>query len=291
MKTNHLRRFATILFPSLLILLASASCTRSALRSDTSLSQKNLQIVAEDSDMIVKKIKSEAESQKMPNQTDELYDERLDMSTPIGDPPTTSLIVINGEKVRDFSDKRLNNDTIGELKQILKRKNYILDDIKILKDDKSLAKYRQGGFVKSGEEKWLEIVYEIKAHPINQKGEIFEVTAQMPYYPGGEKALMAFIDQNIRYPKKMIQDSVHGRVIVYCIIEKDGSIEEYGIANNLLKDKSGNPCTDSAIKKQCEQEALRIVKMMPRWEPGKKVNGEPVRVRYNIPVNFDSFSL
>ena len=291
MKTNHLRRFATILFPSLLILLASASCTRSALRSDTSHSQKNLQIVAEDSDMIAKKIKSEAGSQKMPNQTDELYDDRLDMSTPIGDPPTTSLIVINGEIVRDFSDKRLNNDTIGELKQILKRKNYILDDIKILKDDKSLEKYRQGGFVKSGEEKWLEIVYEIKAHPINQKGEIFEVTAQMPYYPGGEKALMAFIDQNIRHPKKMLQQGVRGKVIIYCIIEKDGSIEEFGIANNLLKDKSGNPCTDSAIKKLCEQEALRLVKMMPRWEPGKKENGEPVRVRYNIPINFDSFSL
>ena len=287
MKTNHLRRFATILFPSLLILLASASCTRSALRSDTSLSQKNLQIVAEDSDMIVKKIKSEAESQKMPNQTDELYDERLDMSTPIGDPPTTSLIVINGEIVRDFSDKHLNNDTIKELKEILKRKNYILDDIKILKDDKSLEKYRQGNFVKSGEEEWLEIVYEIKAHPINQKGEIFVTAAHMPWFPGGDKALMKFINNNIRHPEKMLQQGIHGKVVIYCIIEKDGNIEEYGIAKNLLKDKSGNPCTDSAIKKLCEQEALRVFKMMPqRWEPGRNEKGEPVRIRYNIPFTF-----
>ena len=108
----------------------------------------------------------------------------------------------------------------------------------------------------------------------------------MPFFPGGEKALMKFINNNIRHPKKMLQQGVRGKVIVECIIENDGSIEEYGIVNNLLKDKSGNPCTDSAIKKQCEQEALRLVKMMPRWEPGKKVNGEPVRIRYNIPFTF-----
>ena len=262
-----------LIFLLLIALLAVAPCSRNANHSEESCPQEDT--------VVAKKIVYLPDSLEIKSQ-----DELLDLNTPIGDPPTTSLIVINGEIVRDFSDKRLNNDTIGELKQILKRKNYILDDIKILKDDKSLAKYRQGGFVKSGEEKWLEIVYEIKAHPINQKGEIFEVTAQMPYYPGGEKALMAFIDQNIRYPKKMIQDSVHGRVIVYCIIEKDGSIEEFGIANNLLKDKSGNPCTDSAIKKLCEQEALRIVKMMPRWDPGRNEKGEPVRIRYNIPFTF-----
>ena len=268
-----------LIFLLLIALLAVAPCSRNANHSEESCPQEDT--------VVAKKIVYLPDSLEIKSQ-----DELLDLNTPIGDPPTTSLVIINGKIGRDFShNERLENDTIKEIIKIFKKRNFIVDDIKILKDDKSLAKYRQGGFVKSGEEEWLEIVYEIKAHPINQKGEIFEVTAQMPYYPGGEKALMAFIDQNIRYPKKMIQDSVHGRVIVYCIIEKDGSIEEYGIANNLLKDKSGNPCTDSAIKKLCEQEALRLVKMMPRWEPGKKVNGEPVRVRYNIPVNFDSFSL
>ena len=279
MKTNNLWRFATIFFLSSAIFLTMVSYSQNANHSEESCPQEDT--------VVAKKIVYLPDSLEIKSQ-----DELLDLNTPIGDPPTTSLVIINGKIGRDFShNERLENDTIKEIIKIFKKRNFIVDDIKILKDDKSLAKYRQGGFVKSGEEKWLEIVYEIKAHPINQKGEIYEVEAHMPFFPGGEKALMAFIDQNIRYPKKMIQDSVHGRVIVYCIIEKDGSIEEYGIANNLLKDKSGNPCTDSAIKKQCEQEALRIVKMMPRWEPGKKVNGEPVRVRYNIPVNFDSFSL
>jgi len=233
------------------------------------------------------RIKEEVEWQNNLNPTDTLEDELLNLNTPIGDPPTTSLIFLNGERSRDFSDKRLNNDTIKELKEILKRKNYILDYIKILKDDKSLEKYRQGGFVKSGEEKWLEIVYEIKAHPINQKGEIFLTAAHMPWFPGGDKAMMEFMDNNIRHPKQMFQIGIHGRVVVSFVVEKDGSIEEYGIANNLLKDKLGNPCTNSTIKKLCEQEALRIAQMMPKWIPGKNEKGEPVRVRYNIPISFN----
>lgn len=250
------------------------SCSQNANRSEESCPQEDT--------VVAKKIVYLPDSLEIKSQ-----DELLDLNTPIGDPPTTSLVIINGKIGRDFSsNERLENDTIKEIIKIFKKRNYIVDDIKILKDDKSLAKYRQGGFVKSGEEKWLEIVYEIKAHPINQKGEIYEVEAHMPYFPGGEKALMAFIEKNIHRPEKMLQDSIHGKVVVQFIIEKDGSIGEYGIVNNLLKDKSGNPCTDSAIKKLCEKEALRVFKMMPRWEPGKNEKGEPVRIRYNIPFTF-----
>lgn len=263
-----------MLFLSFAIFLTNVSCSQKANRSEESCPQEDM--------VVAKKIVYLPDSLELKSE-----DELLDLNTPIGCPPTTSLVIINGKIGRDFSsNERLENDTIKEIIKIFKKRNYIVDDIKILKDDKSLAKYRQGGFVKSGEEKWLEIVYEIKAHPIDEKGEIFEVTAQMPYYPGGDKALMAFIEKNIHRPEKMLQDSIHGKVVVQFIIEKDGSIGEYGIVNNLLKDKSGNPCTDSAIKKLCEKEALRIIKMMPRWEPGKKENGEPVRIRYNIPFTF-----
>lgn len=263
-----------VLFLSFAIFLTNVSCSQKANRSEESCPQEDT--------VVAKKIVYLPDSLEIKSQ-----DELLDLNTPIGDPPTTSLVIINGKIGRDFSsNERLKNDTIKEIRKIFKKRNYIVDDIKILKDDKSLAKYRQGGFVKSGEEKWLEIVYEIKAHPIDEKGEIFEVTAQMPYYPGGEKAMMAFIEKNIHRTEKMLQDSVHGKVVVQFIIEKDGSIGEYGIVNNLLKDKSGNPCTNSAIKKLCEKEALRLVKMMPRWEPGRNEKGEPVRIRYNIPFTF-----
>ena len=277
MNTTIFWRFATIFLLSSAIFLTNVSCSRNENRSEESCPQEDT--------LLLKKV------EYLP---DTVEDKLPDSNRPIGGEISTSLVLINGKSSGGgFPDDHFENGTIKpfsakELKEILKRKNYIFDDVKIVKDENSLEKYQRvfGSCCHK-----IKIVYEIKAHPINQKGEIYEVEAHMPFFPGGEKALMAFIDQNIRYPKKMIQDSVRGRVIVYCIIEKDGSIEEYGIANNLLKDKSGNPCTDSAIKKQCEQEALRLVKMMPRWEPGKNENGEPVRVRYNIPVKFNSFSL
>ena len=229
------------------------------------------------------------------------HDDTLGIPKIIGGLRPFSLAFINGERRYDFPEEDYGIDffkalTRDELEEILKKKNYVLDDVNILQDYYSLVmqqhyssvdKYRQGGFVYPGTEQGIKAVYEIKAHPIDQKGEIFEVTAQMPYYPGGGKAMMAFIGKNIHRPEKMLQDSVHGKVVVQFIIEKDGSIGEYGIVNNLLKDKSGNPCTDSAIKKLCEQEALRVFKMMPqRWEPGRNEKGEPVRIRYNIPFTF-----
>ena len=265
-----------LFFLLLIALLAVASCSRNANRSEESCPQEDM--------VVAKKIVYLPDSLEIKSQ-----DELLDLNTPIGGEIPTSLVLINGKSSGGgFPDDHFENGTIKpfsakELKEILKRKNYIFDDVKIVKDEKSLEKYQRefGSCCHK-----IKIVYEIKAHPINQKGEIYEVEAHMPYFPGGGKAMMAFIEKNIHRTEKMLQDSVHGRVIVYCIIEKDGSIEEYGIANNLLKDKSGNPCTDSTVKKLCEKEALRIIKMMPRWEPGKKENGEPVRIRYNIPFTF-----
>lgn len=288
---NTMKKF--LIYLTFLFFLTNVSCMRSALRPDTSYLQGDTQIVAEESDMIEKNIMGEAGSQKMPNQTDEFYDKLQDSKTPIGD-GAISLVFINGERIRDnlpddpFENGEIQEIPIEELKAFLKRRNYILDDVKILKDDESLKKYRKGGYVASGAEKWIKIVYEIKAHLINEKGEIFEVVRYMPQFPDGNyQALLAFIEKNIHHPEKMLRTGFHGKVVVECIIEKDGSIEEFRIANNLLKDKSGNPCTDSAIKKLCEQEALRIVKKMPRWIPGKNVKREPVRVRYYIPVKFD----
>ena len=265
-----------LLFLSSVFFLTNVSCSQNTNRSEESSSQEDT--------LVVKKVEN------LPDTVEkELYDDLPDSNRPIGGEIPTSLVLINGKSSGGgFPDDHFENGTIKpfsakELKEILKRKNYIFDDVKIVKDEKSLEKYQRefGSFCHK-----IKIVYEIKAHPINQKGEIFEVTARMPYFPGGGKALMAFIEKNIHRPEKMLRDSVHGMVVVECIIEKDGSIEEYGIVNNLLKDKSGNPCTDSAIKKLCEEEALRIVRMMPRWDSGKKENGEAVRVRYNIPIIF-----
>ena len=113
-----------------------------------------------------------------------------------------------------------------------------------------------------------------------------EIVEEMPKFPGGDQALMEFIENNLHCPKKMLRIGANGRVIVSFVVEKDGSITEPKVVKTTLKYKSGKPYENTRIIKQCEEEALRIVKMMPRWIPGKQC-GVPVRVKYHIPVVFN----
>ena len=256
------------------------------------------------------------------------HDDTLGIPKIIGGLRPFSLAFINGERRYDFPEEDYGIDffkalTRSELEEILKKKNYVLDDVNILQDYYSLVmqqhyssvdKYRQGGFVYPGTEQGIKAVYEIKAHPINQKGEIFlNVATELPQFPGTNipddainnrghisrgvstnafqfygdiEALTGFIDDNIRYTKKMVDSGIHGRVVVTCVIGKDGRVEEPEIERNLLRDKMSRPCTDSVLIKQCEEEALRVVGMMPQWKPSKNEKGEAVRVRIHIPVIF-----
>ena len=113
-----------------------------------------------------------------------------------------------------------------------------------------------------------------------------ETVEEMPQFPGGAQALMKFIENNLHCPKKMLRIGANGRVIVSFVVEKDGSITEPKVVKTTLKYKSGKPYENTRIIKQCEEEALRIVKMMPRWIPGRQ-NGVRVRVKYNVPFKFN----
>ena len=93
----------------------------------------------------------------------------------------------------------------------------------------------------------------------------------MPSFPGGGQALMDFIKENIRYTELMEQTCVMGRVVVTFIVEKDGSITDAKVIRGI------HPAFD--------KEALRVINSMPRWNPGMR-NGEPVRVKYSVPVSF-----
>ena len=97
---------------------------------------------------------------------------------------------------------------------------------------------------------------------------VYEVVEQKPSFPGGQEALMTYINHNIKYPE---EDCGQGRVTVSFIVEKDGSI------TNATIRRSVDPAFD--------REALRVVSSMPKWIPGKN-NGRKVRVRFNVPVQF-----
>lgn len=264
------------------VLFVGISCSRSASCAATSRPQKDT-LTAEFVEYIV--AIGEARRER------ESYDDGIPRTDHlIGGFVPFSLVFINGERCHDFpealKDGHLRAFTIDELKRILKKKNYMLDGVKILKNEKSLEKYRKGGFVVSGAENRLKIVYEIKAHLIDPKGEIYNYVWKRSEFPGGNEAYKAFLEKNVRHPKEMFNTGVHGFVDVECVIEKDGTIEVQK-AYPYLKDQSGNPCLDSTIIKRYEQEALRVIEKMPRCEPGRKENGEKVRENHNIAIIFD----
>ena len=101
--------------------------------------------------------------------------------------------------------------------------------------------------------------------------QIFDVVEHQPSFPGGQKALMQWLSENVQYPQLAYDNGIQGRVIVQYVVEKDGSISEVTVS------KSIDPSLD--------KEALRVVKSMPSWRPGMQ-NGKPVRVKYTMPVTF-----
>lgn len=100
---------------------------------------------------------------------------------------------------------------------------------------------------------------------------VYDCVEQMPSFPGGTQKLKEFIEENLRYPKELEESCVQGRVIVRFIVERNGKL------SNVKVVKSVHPVLD--------KEALRIVKLMPRWIPGRQ-NGISVRVKCYIPIIF-----
>ena len=103
------------------------------------------------------------------------------------------------------------------------------------------------------------------------EAEIFMVVEEQPSFPGGEEARLKFLGENVKYPDMARESGIQGRVYVTFVVEPDGRITNV----QVLRDIGGG----------CGAEAVRVVKMMPRWKPGKQ-RGKSVRVQFNMPVNF-----
>lgn len=115
------------------------------------------------------------------------------------------------------------------------------------------------------------IVKEPEPEVVHKEEEIFVAVEQQAEFPGGQAALMKWLSTNIRYPEAAQQNDIQGRVIVKFVVEKDGSIGQATIAKGVDKD--------------LDREALRVVKKMPKWQPGKN-NGVAVRSYFTLPVTF-----
>ncbi len=100
---------------------------------------------------------------------------------------------------------------------------------------------------------------------------VYEVAEVMPEFPGGTQALFKFISENLEYPQHAIDGQIEGRVVVQFVVDKMGKV--------------GNIQVVRSIDKLLDQAAIDVVRALPAWKPGMQ-NGQPVNVRYTLPVSF-----
>ena len=101
------------------------------------------------------------------------------------------------------------------------------------------------------------------------KQNVYDTVEQMPEFPGGMPAMIEFLQTNLKYPSDAKKQNVGGRVLVMFVVETDGTISNVRVAKNVF------PSLDA--------EAVRVVKAMPKWNPGKE-KGKPVRVNFSLPI-------
>jgi len=107
--------------------------------------------------------------------------------------------------------------------------------------------------------------------PAPKDDEVFTVVEQNPEFVGGNAAMYAWLGKNIKYPAAASRANISGKVFVSFTVNTDGSITDAQVLKGL------GFGTD--------EEAIRVVKSMPKWKPGKQ-SGRPVRVKYNLPISF-----
>ncbi len=119
----------------------------------------------------------------------------------------------------------------------------------------------------------VEVKYtpvEVEEEEVDEQ-QIFQVVEESPEFPGGMKECMKFLSNNIKYPQISQENGVQGRVIVQFVVNADGTIVD--------------PVVVRGVDPYLDKEALRVIKLMPKWKPGKQ-RGKAVRVRYTQPVLF-----
>ena len=117
-----------------------------------------------------------------------------------------------------------------------------------------------------------EVVVEEKAErPKEVVEQVFTAVEQMPQFPGGEAALMKYLQSHINYPPMAAEMNVQGKVIVQFVVDKTGKVGEVKVVRS--------------VDKELDREAARVCKSLPKFTPGRQ-NGQAVSVWYTLPVNF-----
>lgn len=115
----------------------------------------------------------------------------------------------------------------------------------------------------------IEFIEEVEEEIVEE--QIFTIAEEMPSFPGGDAALMKYLGKNTKYPAIAKDAGIQGTVYVTFVLNEDGSVTDV----KVLRSIGGG----------CDEEAIRVVKSMPKWQPGKQ-NGKNVKVQYNLPIRF-----
>ena len=169
------------------------------------------------------------------------------------------------EEIIPITEQKVKPPPVAPPKQIVKI-NVVEDDIKVDDDIDINVEADDNTEV----QEYVAPVQQVEEESAEEV-QIFMVVESMPEFPGGETSLYKYLAENIKYPQMAKESGIQGRVFVTFVVERDGSVTDV----RVLRGIGGG----------CDEEAIRVVKSMPRWTPGKQ-RGKSVRVQYNLPVKF-----
>jgi protein TonB len=143
----------------------------------------------------------------------------------------------------------------------------VVEDADIFNQD-DLSKTSTNEAVVVSEEVAVEKVEVIE---VEEAKPVFTIVEEMPSFPGGESERNKFLADNIVYPQQATENGIQGTVYISFVVDSKGNVTDV----KILRGIGGG----------CDEEALRVVKLMPKWHPGKQ-NGKQVRVLFNMPIYF-----
>ncbi|MBU0488596.1 MAG: energy transducer TonB [Bacteroidetes bacterium] len=145
--------------------------------------------------------------------------------------------------------------------------------LEIVEDDQEVednAKFDAEADQKTVVEEYVPVVVEEVEEKVEEL-EIFTIVEDMPAFPGGDEARLKYLSENIKYPQMAKESGISGTVYVTFVVNQDGKIVDV----KVLRGIGGG----------CDEEAIRVIKGMPKWSAGKQ-RGKAVRVQFNMPIRF-----
>jgi protein TonB len=141
--------------------------------------------------------------------------------------------------------------------------------IEIVEDEKEIEVELDLSDMEIDENTEIEFIETVEE--VVEEQQIFTIVEEMPSFPGGDAALMKYLGNNIKYPAIAKDAGIQGTVYVTFVVDEKGEVKDA----KVLRSIGGG----------CDEEAIRVVKSMPTWKPGKQ-RGKSVKVQYNLPIRF-----